>query len=38
MRTKDIMTTPVHLIWQNASVESAAELMTAKSVTALPVV
>jgi len=38
MRAKDIMTTPVHVVWQNASVESAAELMTAKSVTALPVV
>jgi CBS-domain-containing membrane protein len=32
------MTSPVHTIWQNASVESAVELMTAKSVTALPVV
>ncbi|WP_233625295.1 CBS domain-containing protein [Actinoplanes sp. ATCC 53533] len=32
------MSSPVHLVWQNASVESAAELMTAKSVTALPVV
>ena len=38
MHTKDIMTSPVHVVWQNASVESAAELMTAKSVTALPVV
>jgi len=38
MRAKDIMTSPVHVVWQNASVESAAELMTAKSVTALPVV
>ncbi|RSM49342.1 signal transduction protein [Actinoplanes sp. ATCC 53533] len=38
MRTKDLMSSPVHLVWQNASVESAAELMTAKSVTALPVV
>jgi len=38
VHTKDIMTSPVHLVWQNASVESAAELMTAKSVTALPVV
>jgi CBS domain-containing protein len=32
------MTSPVHVIEQNASVESAAELMTARSVTALPVV
>jgi CBS domain-containing protein len=32
------MTSPVQVIWQNAPVESAAELMTAKSVTALPVV
>ena len=38
MRVKDIMTTPVHVIWQNAPVESAAELMTGKAVTALPVV
>jgi CBS-domain-containing membrane protein len=38
VHTKDIMSSPVHLVWQNASVESAAELMTAKSVTALPVV
>jgi len=38
MRARDIMTSPVHTVWQNASVESAAELMTAKSVTALPVV
>ncbi|MFI7542523.1 CBS domain-containing protein [Actinoplanes sp. NPDC049599] len=38
MRVKDIMTTPVHVVWQNAPVESAAELMTSKSVTALPVV
>jgi CBS domain-containing protein len=38
VRVKDIMTTPVHVIWQNAPVESAAELMTAKAVTALPVV
>jgi len=38
MHTKDIMTSPVHIIGQNASVESAAELMTAKAVTALPVV
>ena len=38
MRAKDIMTSPVHVIWQNAPVESAAELMTAKGITALPVV
>ena len=38
MHAKDIMTSPVHVVRQNASVESAAELMTAKSVTALPVV
>jgi CBS domain-containing protein len=38
MRAKDIMTSPVHVIWQNAPVESAAELMTAKVITALPVV
>jgi CBS domain-containing protein len=38
MRARDIMTTPVHVIWQNAPVESAAELLTDKSVTALPVV
>jgi CBS domain-containing protein len=38
MRARDIMTTPVHVIWQNAPVESAAELLTEKSVTALPVV
>jgi len=38
MRAKDIMTSPVHVIAQNAPVESAAELMTAKAVTALPVV
>jgi CBS domain-containing protein len=37
MRAKDIMTTPVHVIWQNASVENAAQLMTANAVTALPV-
>ncbi|MFI7542449.1 HPP family protein [Actinoplanes sp. NPDC049599] len=38
MRVRDIMTSPVHTVRQNASVESAAELMTARSVTALPVV
>jgi CBS domain-containing protein len=38
MRARDIMTSPVHTIWQSASVEIAAELMTGHSVTALPVV
>jgi|SRR4051812_26660375 CBS-domain-containing membrane protein len=38
MRAKDIMSSPVHTVSQNASVESATELMTAKSVMALPVV
>jgi CBS domain-containing protein len=38
MRAKDVMTTPVHVIWQNAPIESAAELMTSAAVTALPVV
>jgi CBS domain-containing protein len=32
------MTSPVHVIEQNAPVESAAEIMTTRSVTALPVV
>jgi CBS domain-containing protein len=38
MRARDIMTRPVQIVWQNASVESAAELLAAKQVTALPVV
>src|SRR5690349_21466579 len=38
MRAKDIMTSPVFVVEQNASAEAAAELMTTKSVTALPVV
>lgn len=38
MRAKDVMTSPVLTVGQNASVEGAAELMTAGSVTALPVV
>jgi CBS domain-containing protein len=38
VRAKDIMTSPVHVVWQNAPIESAAELMTATAVTALPVV
>lgn len=38
MRARDVMTSPVHTVWQNASVETAVQLMTAKAVTALPVV
>jgi len=38
MRAKDIMSSPVHTVVQTASVESAAQLMAAKAVTALPVV
>jgi CBS domain-containing protein len=38
MRAKDVMTTPVHTVPPDASVESAAEMMTTNSVTALPVV
>jgi CBS domain-containing protein len=38
MRAKDIMTSPVHVVAPDARIEAAAELMTAKSVTALPVV
>jgi CBS domain-containing protein len=38
MRARDIMTSPVFVVEQNTSAESAAGLMTAKSVTALPVV
>jgi CBS domain-containing protein len=38
MRVHDIMSSPVHTVRQNASVESAAQLMTAKAVTALPVI
>ena len=37
MRARDIMTCPVHTVWQNTSVENAAEAMTAYAVTALPV-
>jgi CBS domain-containing protein len=33
MRARDIMTSPAHVIRQNASLESAAELMTAEAVT-----
>jgi len=38
MRAKDVMSSPVFTVEQNASVESAARLMTVKAVTALPVV
>jgi len=38
MRAGDIMTKPVHTIGPDASVESAADLLAAKTVTALPVV
>src|SRR5689334_986142 len=38
MHARDIMTTPVHVIRQNAPVEDAAQLLAEKSVTALPVV
>jgi CBS domain-containing protein len=38
MRAGDIMTRPVHTVGPDASVESAAELLAAKTVTALPVV
>nr|BFE74357.1 hypothetical protein GCM10020092_076580 [Actinoplanes digitatis] len=38
MRAKDIMSSPVFTVGQGASIESAAELMTARAVTALPVV
>jgi CBS domain-containing protein len=38
MRAKDVMTRPVHTVVRDASVESAAELMTAHQITALPVV
>ena len=38
MRAKDIMSSPVHTVAQTATVESAAALITAKAVTALPVV
>jgi CBS domain-containing protein len=38
VRAKDVMSSPVHTIAKSESVERAAELMTVKSVTALPVV
>jgi CBS domain-containing protein len=37
MRVKDIMSSPVFTVEQTTTVEAAAALMTAKSVTALPV-
>ncbi|GIM95400.1 CBS domain-containing protein [Paractinoplanes toevensis] len=37
MRAKDIMSSPVHTVPQTASIEAAALLITARSVTALPV-
>ena len=38
MRAKDVMSSPVHTVRQTTTVESAAQLLTAKAVTALPVV
>jgi CBS domain-containing protein len=38
MRAKDIMTTPVQVVGQDARIETAAELLAARQVTALPVV
>jgi len=38
MRVKDIMTTPVQVVRQDARVEAAADLLAAHRVTALPVV
>jgi len=38
MRAKDVMSSPVHTVTQTTSVESAAQLITARAVTALPVV
>jgi CBS domain-containing protein len=38
MRARDIMTSPVHTVGPDATVESAAELLAAESITALPVV
>jgi CBS domain-containing protein len=38
MRAKDVMSSPVHTVKQTTTVESAAQLLTAKAVTALPVV
>jgi len=38
MRAKDIMSSPVHTVTETTTVEAAAQLITAKAVTALPVV
>jgi CBS domain-containing protein len=38
MRVKDLMTTPVQVIRQDARIEAAADLLAARNVTALPVV
>ncbi|WP_030440527.1 CBS domain-containing protein [Actinoplanes subtropicus] len=38
MRAKDVMSSPVHTVKQTTTVESAAQLITAKAVTALPVI
>ncbi|MET0420017.1 MAG: CBS domain-containing protein [Actinoplanes sp.] len=38
MRAKDIMTSPVHTVAPTTPVEVAAELMSSRSITALPVV
>ena len=38
MRAKDVMSSPVYSVRPDVTVESAAEMMTARSVTALPVV
>ena len=38
MRAKDVMSSPAFTVAQTAPVESAVELITAKAVTALPVV
>ena len=38
MRARDIMTSPVHTIGPDATVESAVQRLTAESITALPVV
>src|SRR3954454_10456776 len=38
MRAKDIMSSPVYTVTRTATVESAAQLLTAMAVTALPVV
>src|SRR3954447_26151204 len=38
MRAKDIMSSPVHTVLEVTTVEAAAQLLTTKAVTALPVV